>query len=486
MAIDSRPAGTGRTTGTHPSWRHSLLGKVAAYLLLCVLIAYGAGAATGIIMLERGLREQWRGQADMNTQIVSSVIRTIYTAVSVDADPRGQVVRIVSELPIGDEMSILTTGFHPVDVLALAAGQTRHEVWLMQPDAEQGGFVLAAGSTGADNGSHVTFIGDDAPLPDRASYFVGLAEIQGREHMVSALPVVSPTGQVNGLVVSSIGHTSDLFQMRNALVKQSLFVLIVVLGLTAILVVWLMRRVFRPVPVLIQALTRIARNDTGVITPFQARSDEIGRLASAIETLREAVVEREHLREVREATLKFEYMAHHDHLTGLPNRAQLNKALNRVVEAFPQGAEANLLLLDLDLFKAVNDTHGHAVGDALLVSVAHRLTLLLGPDDIAARFGGDEFAVIQHVAQDGQHAARRLAERIVETLGTPFVVEGIELRIGASVGIARAPADGRDAHELMTRADAALYTSKRLGRSTFEFYGEDMLEDDGRGRASSG
>lgn len=463
-----------------PHWRHSLLGKVAAFMILCVFLAYAAGAGAGFLMLERGSREQWRNQAAMNAQTVSSVMRNIYTALAVENDPSGQVVRIISELPIGDETSILTTGFDPVDVLSLASAQTKHAVWLFKPDAERKGFVSTADSEGHNAGLPVVFAGERAPSPQHASFFVGAAQVNGEEHMVSVLPVAGFSGELHGLLVSSIGRTDDLLKTRNELVRQSLAFLVAVLAVTTALVAFLMRRLFRPVPVLIQALTRIAKNDTGIVTPFQGRDDEIGRLADAIETLREAVVEREHLREAREATLQFEYMAHHDHLTGLPNRARLNKALDNAMVALSTGQQANFLMLDLDRFKQVNDTHGHAVGDALLVAVSGRLSLLLGPDDMAVRLGGDEFAVLQIVSQDAEKEARRLATRIVEALSTPFAIENLELQIGASVGIASAPVHGQTAHALLTRSDMALYASKRGGRSAFAFYSDDLSVESGR------
>ena len=463
--------------GDRPNWRHSLLGKVAVFMMLCVFLAYAVGAGAGFFMLERGSREQWRNQAAMNAQTVSSVMRGIYTALAVETDPSGQVVRVISELPIGDETSILTTGFDPVDVLSLASAQTKHAVWLLQPDAERKGFVSTADSEGGDAGVPVVFTGEGAPSPQHASFFVGSVVVNGEEHMVSVLPVTGLSGQLHGLLVSSIGRTDDLLKTRNELVRQSLVVLVAVLAMMTALVAFLMRQLFRPVPVLIQALTRIADNDTGVVTPFQGRDDEIGRLAYAIETLREAVVEREHLREAREATLQFEYMAHHDHLTGLPNRARLNKALDKAMDALPTGQQANFLMLDLDHFKQVNDTHGHAVGDALLVAVSGRLSLLLGPDDIAVRLGGDEFAVLQKVSQDAEKEASRLAARIVEALCTPFAIDHLEVQIGASVGIACAPVHGQTAHALLTRSDIALYASKRGGRSAFAFYSDDLAEE---------
>ncbi len=466
-----------------PNWRHSLLGKVALFMILCVFLAYAAGAGAGFVMLERGSREQWRNEAAMNAQTVSSVMRGIYTALAVENDPSGQVVGVISDLPIGDETSILTTGFDPVDVLSLASAQTKHAVWLFKPDAEGKGFVSTADSEGRAAGLPVVFAGEGAPTPQKASFFVGSAVVGGEEYMVSVLPVKGLSGELHGLLVSSIGRTADLLKTRDELVRQSLFVLVAVLAVMTGLVAFLMRRLFRPVPVLIQALTRIANNDTGVVTPFQGRDDEIGRLADAIETLREAVVEREHLREAREATLQFEYMAHHDHLTGLPNRARLNKALDKAMEALSMGQQANFLMLDLDRFKQVNDTHGHAIGDALLVAVSGRLSLLLGPDDIAVRLGGDEFAVLQKVSQDAEKEARRLATRIVEALCTPFAIENLELQIGASVGIASAPVHGQTAHALLTRSDMALYASKRGGRSAYAFYSDDLLDESGRGFA---
>ena len=304
--------------------------------------------------------------------------------------------------------------------------------------------------------------------------FIGFARIGNEEHFVSSLPVVTPEGKLLGAVVSSIGQRQDLYQGRDRLVRQSLLVLFAVLAVTAVLVTVLMRRLFRPVPALIQAVARIARNDTGTVTPFRGRHDEIGRLASAIETLREAVIEREHLRLIKEASLQLEYMAHHDALTGLPNRALFNKSLDTALVTLTSGRRMNILLFDLDRFKAVNDTFGHAAGDALLVAVGNRVTLTLGADDIVARLGGDEFAIIQHVSRDAEDEAGRLAGRIVDALGTPFVINGETLTIGASVGIACAPAAGANSHDLLTNADVALYTAKNGGRGHFVFYRDGM------------
>jgi diguanylate cyclase (GGDEF)-like protein len=305
---------------------------------------------------------------------------------------------------------------------------------------------------------------------DLDGLYLGFARIDGVEHFVSALPIVTPTGRLTGAVVSSIGPTHDLYQTRDALTRNSLLILLTVLACTAAAIVVIMRRLFRPVPALIRALMRITQGDFESPTPYQNRKDEIGHLAAAIEKLREAVVEREYLMSLQEAAMRLEHMAHHDALTGLPNRAFLDRALQNAVSTLPAGDRFNLMMFDLDRFKEVNDTCGHQTGDALLVAVSDRLNLLLGPDDVAARLGGDEFVIVQKVARDARLEAEKLAARIVETLAMPFHVEGRELRIGASVGITCAPDHGENTHDLLKHADAALYAAKNAGRSLFVFY----------------
>ena len=166
-------------------------------------------------------------------------------------------------------------------------------------------------------------------------------------------------------------------------------------------------------------------------------------------------------------------MAHFDDLTGMPNRALFR---DRIEESFANlatgGAQFALLSLDLDQFKEVNDTLGHQVGDRLLVEVAHRLRKTVRSGDFVARLGGDEFVVIQF--NSSKDEAQRLAERLVTTICERFVLEGQDLDIGASIGIAMAPFDGGDPEQLMKSADLALYCSKANGRRTWRFFNADM------------
>ncbi len=164
-----------------------------------------------------------------------------------------------------------------------------------------------------------------------------------------------------------------------------------------------------------------------------------------------------------------EYQAHHDELTGLPNRKLLIKQSTEELEkAGRDGSAVGFLLLDLDRFKEVNDTLGHAVGDRLLEKVAHRLGQSIRPGDLAARLGGDEFAVLLPAVKDAK-AAREVASRLRAALSEPVRLEAMTFDIEASVGIAIYPDDAADFEQLMRRADVAMYLAKER-RSGIERY----------------
>jgi len=153
-------------------------------------------------------------------------------------------------------------------------------------------------------------------------------------------------------------------------------------------------------------------------------------------------------------------LAHQDSLTGLANRFTFRDALT---EAIAQQRQASLFIIDLDHFKAINDTLGHAAGDALLQAVARRLSNNAGPDDVVARLGGDEFAVLSFSAAESD-AAAALAQRVIADLTLPVDVNGRQLRVGASIGIAFCPGDAQNVETLLIRADTALYAAKGAGR----------------------
>ncbi len=153
--------------------------------------------------------------------------------------------------------------------------------------------------------------------------------------------------------------------------------------------------------------------------------------------------------------------ANFDALTGLANRALMFDRLERMlVHARRRHTGVTVLFLDLNRFKPVNDTYGHEIGDGLLIAVAGRLESLFRSEDTVARLGGDEFVVLMSGDEDGG-GARRAAATIIDTLAIPFIVDGIELSISASVGIARFPQDGESAQVLLDHADRQMYLAKR-------------------------
>jgi diguanylate cyclase (GGDEF)-like protein len=174
--------------------------------------------------------------------------------------------------------------------------------------------------------------------------------------------------------------------------------------------------------------------------------------------------------EREKAAAKIAHLAYHDALTGLSNRSVLEHHLCRNIEiAQSTGEFLAVICVDLDGFKAVNDTHGHAAGDQLLIQVAGRLQSVLRRDELIARVGGDEFIVLQKGGSQPRDAGIA-ADRIIKALEEPFVVFGATVTIGASVGIAVFPKDANSATELTKKADAALYRAKSSGRGAAHFY----------------
>ena len=177
---------------------------------------------------------------------------------------------------------------------------------------------------------------------------------------------------------------------------------------------------------------------------------------------------------VERVSVHLSYMAEHDLLTGLPNRALLtDRLVQSILLAKRHGNKVALMFLDLDHFKHINDTMGHGIGDQLLQSVAKRLQASVRTSDTVSRHGGDEFVVLLPEVDDAQSAAHA-AEKLIQSVGEPHLIAGQEIHITLSIGISMYPADGVDADVLMRNADMAMYQAKKAGRNSYKIFTPSM------------
>ncbi|WP_407065277.1 EAL domain-containing protein [Ensifer sp. LCM 4579] len=178
--------------------------------------------------------------------------------------------------------------------------------------------------------------------------------------------------------------------------------------------------------------------------------------------------------ELNASRQKIHQMAFYDPLTGLPNRALFNDRLRQMIaNASSNDKQAGVMLIDIDHFKAVNDTMGHPVGDELLCQAAQRLTASARDHDTVARLGGDEFAILLPEVRQ-EEDIKRIAGRMLERFNERFLLDGKEVFVSCSIGIALYPDDSTDADDLVKYADSAMHLAKRSGRNNFRFYSRDL------------
>jgi diguanylate cyclase (GGDEF)-like protein len=175
--------------------------------------------------------------------------------------------------------------------------------------------------------------------------------------------------------------------------------------------------------------------------------------------------------ERRRAEARIVHLATHDPLTGLPNRMLFQERIAEAIGQLSGRKACAVVYIDLDRFKAVNDTHGHLAGDEVLISTARRLRACVREGDTVTRLGGDEFAILLG-SVGRREQIESLAARIVRKIARPYQIGKERLTIGISLGIAAAPGDGDCAEDLIKHADTALYRAKLAGGDTWRFYDE--------------
>jgi diguanylate cyclase (GGDEF)-like protein len=271
--------------------------------------------------------------------------------------------------------------------------------------------------------------------------------------------------KVSGFSVGGVDYITKPFQLEEVLVRVNTH-----LALRAA-----QQRLAEQNVQLQQEIARRQQAETAMQQANDALEDRVmERTAELVRTnlsLTQEIAERKH------AEGRISFMAHHDALTGLPNRALLEDRLNQAIaqtRRHPNEMVA-VLYIDLDYFKIINDSIGHQLGDRLLQEVAARLEKSVRATDSVARFGGDEYVICLAALTDSNDAAEA-AIKTMECLNLPFVVDGHELHVSASIGISLYPADGREVTTLIRAADTAMYHAKQKGRENYQFFTASLHE----------
>ncbi len=232
--------------------------------------------------------------------------------------------------------------------------------------------------------------------------------------------------------------------------------------------IWLRRRLVRPITIMASRLREFKVGESHGDVPGLERADELGDLARGLHEYRKAVESR------RTAEHRAEFLANHDMLTGLANRLLFeNRLAHELARSVRTGDVVAVFAVDLDAFKAINDRLGHAGGDRVLKRTAQLLSSCVRGDDLVARIGGDEFAVIQ-VARSQPEAAEALISRIFKTASAPSD-EGVAIRMSVGVALSEQGQTGDELHE---RADLALYRAKADGRNTARIYNKHLKDEE--------
>ena len=292
-----------------------------------------------------------------------------------------------------------------------------------------------------------------------------LAAVQGAFNTTS-LPAFERSSEIlHQLIAFAKQQSAAAAAHAEEVYRRAILMIVVVIMLAIALagaaIAWTSRHVSLPIMRVSEAMRRLTSGDYSVsVEDHRERKDEVGVLIEAVSGYRESLMRSSH-------------MARHDALTDLPNRILFKERIEEALERVPRGEKVAVLCLDLDRFKSVNDTFGHPGGDALLTQVAERLRGTLRKADTVARFGGDEFAVVQVGGVQPQEATA-LAQRIIEVLSAPYDLDGQQVIIGVSVGIALAPMDGCEPEQLLRNGDMALYRAKNDGRGLYRFFEPEM------------
>jgi len=301
--------------------------------------------------------------------------------------------------------------------------------------------------------------------------------------------IIGETNRMRGVVYLKIS-TEVFDQKLRTFALSSLLVLLALFVIIYIVATRMQKSISERLVGLDNISRKVSQSGNYSIRVPRYGDDEIGSLARSfnlmLETIEENQLERDaanealHLnrRRLERAVKDLQYLANYDSLTQLPNRAL---CMDRIKYALKSAARTKslvaVLFLDLDHFKDVNDSLGHAVGDQLLKATSQRLQEKIRSEDTLARLGGDEFVIIlNHIAETDSGKVIDIVEKIVASFEQPFKLSSYEVNTTVSIGVCVYPTDGGDVDSLMKAADAAMYKAKEVGRNTYEFYQADLSQ----------
>ena len=269
-------------------------------------------------------------------------------------------------------------------------------------------------------------------------------------------------------VILGLSQPADFIVRDIGTLAWSIAKIVAVLSLLSLLLSALAARALtRPLHDMMHAIQRFSKDRTVSPLPLRRR-DELGQLARSFQEMQQEIVE--HLNQLNESRNALDHLAQHDPLTGLPNRRMFFERLQQAIaNARRTHQPLALLFIDLDYFKEINDSHGHALGDEVLKAVARLLSSATREVDTVARLGGDEFVILFNVLEEPEDI-QRIVHKLHERFQSPLRIDGLALNVRASIGVSRYPEDGDSAERLLQHADRAMYAAKNDGRNTFSFH----------------
>lgn len=388
------------------------------------------------------------------------------------ADDDGRVLGlVVINLDLNGLFDLLRTDLPSAYSLYLA---NERGDYLIHPDASQ--------TFGFDRGRPILM---QDSFKDAAVLLTGKADtvvsrVAGPDNtdagMVAAFYKLSfGKAKANRFVVAGLSTSLDKVLAGSSQLGVNTAKIVAGFSLLAILLAILVSRVLtRPLHMMVTAARRFSREHVMGELPLK-RADEIGQLARGFHDMEVEI--QAYLAELHNSRSQLDHLARHDPLTGLPNRLLFFDRLEHAVAAARRtGRELAVFFIDLDRFKEINDSLGHAAGDEVLKAVSARLRSLVREADTVARLGGDEFIILFDTLDDLQ-SLQGLSEKIIQGLSQPMDLAGHRLEVRASIGASIFPRDAGNASELVHKADVAMYLAKTHGENTAHFYAQGEARD---------